>query len=119
MPVMLFKLRGVEDDEAEEIRALLAEHDVDYYETTNGRWGLGFAAIWLHDEHVYEHAKALIDEYQRERCLLAREAYEQLRLAGKHQTFWSMLKDRPLQVFLTVIAILIVCLFVLSPFVVL
>jgi len=116
MPVMLFKLRGVDEDEAEEIRALLTEAEVDYYETTNGRWGLGFAAIWLNDETTYDEAKSLIDSYQRQRYLDAREEYEQLRLAGKAPTFWQTFKERPIQVIAIGIAVLFVGLLFLSPF---
>ena len=116
MPVMLFKLRGVDEEEAEEIRELLTQHEIDFYETTNGRWGLGFAAIWLDDESVFAQAKSLIDQYQINRFKLAREEYEQLRLAGKQQTFWRNFKANPIQVILILIAVIIVSLFVLSPF---
>jgi len=118
MPVMLFKLRGVDEEEAEEIRELLTQHEIDFYETTNGRWGLGFAAIWLNNESLFSQAKSLVDEYQINRCKIAREEYEQLRLAGKQRTFWSNFKANPAQVLLTIIAVIIVCLFVLSPFMV-
>ena len=67
MSVLLFKLRRVEDDEADEIRALLHEHEIDFYETTNGRWGLGYAAIWLHSDEHLERGKALIVDYQKQR----------------------------------------------------
>ena len=34
MAKLLFKLNSVPDDEAEEIRALLAEAEINFYETT-------------------------------------------------------------------------------------
>ena len=116
MPVMLFKLRGVDDDEAEEIRMLLSEAELDYYETTNGRWGLGFAAIWLNDETTFDHAKSLIDKYQHQRYVRAREEFEQLRLEGKAPTTWQTFKERPIQVLVIWAAVLFVCLLFLSPF---
>jgi len=118
MPVMLFKLRGVGEEEAEEIRELLTRHEIDFYETTNGRWGLGFAAIWIEDESVFAQAKSLIDQYQINRFKAAREEYEQLRLSGEHQTFWRNFKTNPMQVMLILIAVIIVSLFVLGPFMV-
>ena len=33
MRVLLFKLNGVPEDEADEVRALLADHGIDFYET--------------------------------------------------------------------------------------
>jgi len=117
MSVMLFRLRGVEDDEAGEIRTLLKEHRIDFYETSNGRWGLGFAAIWLYDEGSLDEAKQLIEAYQQERYLQARESYEQLCLDGQQPTVWSSLRQRPVQVVAAVIAILVVVMFVVLPFI--
>jgi len=113
---MLFKLRGVEEDEADEVRALLAEHDVDFYETTNGRWGLGFAAIWLHSDAQFEQGKALIAEYQQQRYVQARADYEALCVKGEQLTLWDMFKLKPWQMLLVLLAVVIVGMFSLSPF---
>jgi len=119
MSVMLFKLRGVEDDEADDIRALLQAHDIDFYETTNGRWGLGFAAIWLHDDGLLEEGKALIYTYQVQRYKQAQEIYAELCARGEQPTVWKKVKQNPIQVSLVLLAVLIVAIFVLSPFVML
>lgn len=116
MSVMLFKLRGAEEDEADDIRVLLAEHDIDYYETSNGAWGLGFAAIWLHSDELYTHAKSLIDKYQIQRTKQAKESFQQRCLEGRQITWWDVIKARPFQVMLTLIAVLIVAIFALTPF---
>ena len=58
MPVKLFSLRGVPDDEADEIRALLAQHAIDYYETPPGNWGVSMPAIWLPDDSELARAGA-------------------------------------------------------------
>jgi len=113
---MLFKLRGVEEDEAEEVRALLTERDIDFYETTNGRWGLGFAAIWLHDDACFEQAKSLLEDYQQQRFEQARAAYNQLCLEGQEPTLWHRLKTHPSQVIFVLLAVCIVALFMLAPF---
>ncbi|WP_038247725.1 DUF6164 family protein [Ghiorsea bivora] len=119
MSVMLFKLRGVEDDEADDIRALLESHDIDFYETTNGRWGLGFAAIWLHDETQLEQGKVLIRTYQVQRYKDAQATYAELCVQGEQPTVWKKVKQNPVQVFLVLLAVLIVAIFALSPFVML
>ncbi|MDX8388041.1 MAG: DUF6164 family protein [Ghiorsea sp.] len=116
MSVMLFKLRGVEEDEADEIRALLTEHEIDFYETSNGRWGLGYAAVWLRDESNFDQSKALIEGYQVKRYKDARENYQQLCLDGKQPTIWGIIQQRPLQVLFALIAIMIVGIFALTPF---
>ena len=117
MSVMLFKLRGVEEDEADEIRSLLGEHDIEFYETSNGRWGLGFAAIWLHDAALFEQAKALIDRYQQERFIKAREAYAQSCEEEGEQTLLHRFLERPVQVSLIFAAILFMVFLAVGPFI--
>lgn len=113
---MLFKLRGVEEDEAEEIRALLTERGIDFYETSNGRWGLGFAAIWLRDDACFEQAKILLDDYQDQRFEQARTAYNQLCLEGGEPTLWHRLKTHPAQVIFVLLAVCMITSFMLLPF---
>ncbi len=117
MSVLLFKLRGVEEDEAEEVRALLSEHDIDFYETSNGRWGLGYAAVWLPDETKLEEAETLIAKYQQHRFEQARQSYIELCANGQQATMWQRFKTYPMQVVLAVMGIIIVGLFALTPFV--
>ncbi len=119
MSVMLFKLRGVEEDEADDIRALLEANHIDFYETTNGRWGLGFAAIWLHDETQLEQGKALIQTYQVQRYKDAQAQYAELCAQGEQPTVWKKIKQHPVQVFLVLLAVLIVAMFALLPFILL
>lgn len=109
MPVRLFSLRGVPDDEAEEVRALLTKHAIDYYETPPGNWGVSLPAIWLDDESQLARAKSLIEDYQRERTAQARAAYAQLKAEGKHRTLVHALRDNPFRflLYLCVAAVLI------------
>ena len=106
MAAKLFALNGVPDDEAEEVRALLASNEIDFYETSAGNWGVSVAAIWLRDERQRQKARLLIDEYQRERLARAREEYAHLRSEGKHRTLLDVIKENPVRfvVYLTVIA---------------
>ena len=86
MAILLFRLNGVPDDEAADIRALLEQRHIDYYETDAGRWGISVAAIWLRDEDRLIEARRLIDAYEEERAATARAAYEELRRENRHDT---------------------------------
>ncbi|MGM0593440.1 MAG: DUF6164 family protein [Pseudomonadota bacterium] len=108
MPHLLFRLNGVPEDEAEDIRRLLDDNRIDYYETSAGRWGISVAAIWLRDDGELERAKRLIDVYQEERYRRAREEYERLRREGKIEGWFGRLRRDPLRMLLYLLAILAV-----------
>lgn len=97
MPVLLYKLNGVPEDEAEEVRALLAGRGIDFYETSAGNWGVSVAAIWLKDESRLAEARALLDEYREERRSRVRREYEQLKAQGRHRTLLDEIRDNPLR----------------------
>lgn len=98
MPVQLFSLRGVPEDEAEEIRQLLKDHKIAYYETPAGNWGISIPAFWLRDELQLTTAKSLIDDYQQQRLQDARADYQQQKREGKLRTFFDELKSQPIKV---------------------
>lgn len=106
MPILLFKLNGVPEDEADDIRELLSEHRIDYYETHAGRWGISLAAIWLRDDAQLETARGLIDTYQQQHTERARDEYEAQRRAGRLETMAGRFARQPLRFLLYVIAIL-------------
>jgi hypothetical protein len=64
MAVIIFRLKDVPEDEADEVRELLRANHLDFYETSAGKWGISIAAIWLKDDSQKERARALIDDYQ-------------------------------------------------------
>jgi hypothetical protein len=116
MPVLLFKFRGAPLDEIEDVRALLHEKEIEFYETQAGMWGIGTAAIWLRDNSRRDEARALLDAYQAERALRVRGEYEALKKAGKPQSLWNRLRARPLAAFIGLIFILLVLYLSLAPF---
>jgi len=61
MSALLFSLRNVPYDEAEEIRQLLTSSEVEFYETPAGKWGISSPAIWLQDKNELQRAKSLIE----------------------------------------------------------
>lgn len=117
MSVIIFKLKGVPDDEAEEVRDLLGKNNLDYYETSAGRWRLGMAAIWLEDEAQLERAKKLIQEYQIERSLRIRAEYEKLKREGKLETIIDRMKREPIQFIFYLAVILSIVYFSIKPFI--
>lgn len=95
MSKLLFKLRNVPDDEAEEVRALLSEHQIDFYETSAGNWGISLPALWIRDEARYQQARKLLDIYQAERSARVREEYTRLKQEGKHKTVLDSFRENP------------------------
>lgn len=96
MAKILFRLNGVPDDEAADVRELLTLHAIDFYETSAGNWGVSMAAIWLKNDDQFETARALLDDYQSQRTIKVREEYAQLKREGKHKTFLQSVSQKPI-----------------------
>ena len=106
MPTLLLNLRHVPDDEADEVRALLAENHIDYYETPPNRWGVSMGGIWIRDGEQAQRARRLLNDYQRERARRARSDYEERRRAGTAETIVDRLRRDPVRTLLfTAIAV--------------
>jgi hypothetical protein len=117
MPIKLFSLHNVPDDEAEEIRELLRDNGIDFYETPAGNWGVSVPYIWLHDENELEKAKVLIADYQKERLVRVREEYTQLGLIGRRRTMGDVIRENPLRFVVYLAAIAAVLYFSTKPFI--
>jgi hypothetical protein len=105
MAKLIFRLRNVPDDEAEDVRQLFEDHDIGVYETDAGNWGISLPAIWLEDDSQFEQAKTLLDNYQRARAIRMREQYEELRRQGLQTSMFSVLKEQPLRSIIYLLAI--------------
>ena len=117
MPARLFSLRNVPDDEANDIRTLLTDNDIDFYETSTGNWNISSPDIWLRQKEQLPQAKALIDSYQQQRGQQQRELYEQLKRDGKHKTFLALLSDDPLKVIAYIAIVGVILYFSIKPFI--
>ena len=117
MAVKLMNLRNVPTDELVDIYELLDSHAIEYYETSAGSFGISLAALWLRDESQLEQAKALLDEYAKQRFLTARTELQNLRDAGKARTFGDIAKENPLRFVLYIALVLAVIYFSVAPFV--
>lgn len=106
MAVQLMKLRGVPEDEADEIRALLRASRIEFYETPEGNWGVSMPAIWLRDDEDRDRGKKLLDDYQAERARRAREEYEQQAREGRREGLLDRIRQEPLRflIYLAIIA---------------
>ena len=97
MARLLFHLRNVPDDEAEEVRSLLSEHEIGYYETSAGILGISVPALWLVDEKDFIRARQLLDDYQQERATRMRAAYKTARERGEAGSLWHSFMESPLR----------------------
>lgn len=117
MSKLLFKLRNVPDDEVEEVRQLLDENGIAYFETFAGNWGISMPAIWVHNDEEFERARSLLNEYQQHRASRIREEYRRQQEMGEARTSWQVFRDNPAKFIGSVGLIVIVLYFSLRYFV--
>ena len=116
MSALLFSLRNVPDDEAEEIRQLLASNRIEFYETPAGKWGISSPGIWLHDTAQLPKAKSLIETYQKERFVSRRQEFESLKKQGKNKTIVHTIAENPLRFVFYLVVVGIVLYLSIVPF---
>ena len=116
MSIVLLNLRGVPEDEAQEVRDLLTAHEMPFYETPAGRWGISMGAIWLKDERQAASAKRLMERYQRERRRRVRADHARQKRKGNAKTLVSTVRSEPLRVLLYVVIVAIILYFSTQPF---
>jgi len=97
MSILFFNLRGVPEDEAEDVRELLSSHDIEFYETSDGLFGVSLPAIWLHHPDDLPTASRLFAEYQQQREAEQRALYEERKLSGLHAGFWQHNLEHPIR----------------------
>ncbi len=97
MATLFFSLRGVPEDESEDVRELLSKNEIDFYETSAGNWGVSMPAIWIKKENDLAKATELLNEYQHKRYVEQRALYNQLKKEGKHKRLSDVFREKPLQ----------------------
>jgi hypothetical protein len=115
MAKLLLNLRNVPDDEADDVRALLDEHDIAYYETSPGFWNISLGGIWVREDAAFAEAKRLMGDYQAQRGARVRAENEAARRDGTAGTFWTVLRNEPLRVLVAVFGILFAIALVVLP----
>lgn len=116
MSCLIFKLKHVTQEEADEVKQLLADHNIAVYETDSGVFGTSVAGLWLHDVEQKNEAKALLAEYTLVRQQRVRAEYQRLRDRGEIETLWQRFKAKPVQLTLAAIAVGFILLFTVMPF---
>ena len=117
MARQLLKLRNVPEDELAEIYELLEAHEVDFYETSAGNWGISMPALWLRNDEDYSRVRDLLDEYSEQRYQRAREKYEYLKQTGKARTFMDIARESPIKVALYLAIVFVLIYFSIAPFI--
>ena len=116
MAKLIFKLQSVSDDEADDIKNLLTENDIDFYESPPGNWQISMHALWIKDETQTAQAKQLIDEYQVKRGEQMRLEKQQKIDQGEYETLMQRIINKPLQSFMTLAFIIFILYFSVVPF---
>jgi hypothetical protein len=116
MAILIFRLRGVSEDEAKDVRAVLSSHGIAFYETSAGSWGISMPAIWLRDESDWAEARQLIDAYQDERRRRLQAEHASLEREGKLESTFDRIKRDPLRFLLYLAAALAVLYLSTKPF---
>ena len=114
MAVLIFRLNGVSDEEAQDVRDLLTDNALDHYETSAGRWGVSVAGLWLVNEDDKIRARELIDAYQLER----QRYFEKLKIEAPTETFSERFAQSPLNVIFYCLLAVTVLFLSLSPFII-
>ena len=116
MAKLVFKLKSVSCDEADDVKNLLTENRIEFYESPAGNWGISTHALWLNDEDQYAQAKQLIDEYQVKRSQRIRLETQQKIDQGEDETFSQRLFNKPVQFFITLAMIIFILYLSIMPF---
>jgi hypothetical protein len=116
MSALLFRLRNVPDDEAEEVRKLLTDNEIEFYETSAGNWGISQPAIWIKDKEQLTKAKSMIEVYQQECLVRVRAEYDQQVEEGTERRLIDVIKENPIRFIIYIAAIALILTLSVKPF---
>ncbi len=109
MPTLVFRLRNVPEDEADDIRTLMDESELDWYETSAGNWGIAMPAIWVRNDEDSPKARDLINNYQINRQAERRSDYLNAVETGTAPSLSKRIREQPFKTG----GIILFCLFIL------
>lgn len=115
MAKLLLNLRHVPEDEADDVRAMLTDSRIAFYETKPSAWGISAGGIFVTEDSDVAEAKRLMADYQGRRSTRARAEYEAAQRDGTAETFWSVLRAEPGRVALVGLAIVFLLALVALP----
>ena len=97
MAKLLFRMRDVPEDEAKEVRKLLEQNEIAFFETFAGNWGISMPGLWLVNEQQFDEARSLLDEYQVARSKRVKNQYLWQKERGEIRTFWESFRAEPVR----------------------
>lgn len=115
MAKIVFRLNGVPEAEGNAIRELLSTHQIEYYETSEGRWGVSVGALWVKNNDDFTPARELIDAYQSHHADAMRQQFRLDKAEGRIPSFWQLLKANPFMFLLYWLIILAVATITILP----
>ena len=115
MAKLLMNLRNVPDDESGDVRAMLESNGIAWHETAPSVFGISAGGIYVTDDGQVDAARRLMADYQAQRRARARAAYEAEVRAGTARTFLDVLREEPLRVVGSVLAIVFLLSLVALP----
>ena len=115
MSRLLFNLRQVPEDEADEVRALLDERGIAFYETQAGRWNMSVPGLWVEDAD-FPAARAYLDAYQQERLVRVRGERAQARARGQAESLIGNARQNPIRVVLALAVIVGLIVLMMWPY---
>lgn len=89
------------------MRATLDEARIAFHETPPSMWGISAGGIHVSENADFERARRLMDDYQTQRAARVRAEHEAAVRDGTAGTFWTVLRDEPVRVVLTLLAIVL------------
>jgi hypothetical protein len=116
MAKLLLNLRSVPDDEADEIRSLLDDRNIAFYETMPSFWGVSAGGIWIRSQEDFGEAQRLMAEYQRQRQAKAHAEYRAAKREGRAKTVWDSVSENPVQAVAVMLGIAFLVLVLALPF---
>ena len=116
MTKRLYSLRDVPEDEIQELKELLQQQNIDFYETAPGNWGISAGALWLRNDEQFEKAQQLMAQYHTQRANKAKVEHELLVKQGKASTLLENFKRAPLQLLFYIAFILFILYVSIKPF---
>lgn len=119
MSRLLLNLRNVPDDEADEVRALLRESGLSFYETRPSMFGISAGGLWLREDGDAERAGRLLAEYQARRAAHARSAHAAAQREGRVPGVYDAFRADPLRFALVMAGVLLMLALVALPVVLL
>jgi hypothetical protein len=115
MAALLFRLRNVPDEEADAVRQMLKDNQVDFYETDAGNWGISMPAIWINDDSRLSEYQSLVKNWQDDYAAKARQDYLERKSQGLEPSLLDRLKSRPAPSLLAIAFSLFIIYVMLGP----